>query len=261
MPSLSTADHRASPPRIRHSARLQRRARPRSSAISPRAAPARSRYIDDAGAYTYGELAERVNRCANALTALGLRPEERVLLCLLDTIDFPAVFLGAHQGGHRADRRRTRCSPTADYDYMLRDSRARALVVSAPLLAGVRAAARASIPHLRARHRVRRRAPSASADAHAFARRADGGGVAVVRAGRDDLRRRVLLALFVGLDRRAEGHGARALEPRSRPPSSTRSPCSAFARTTSSSRRRSSSSPTASATRSRFRSRSARRRC
>ena len=34
-----------------------------------------------------------------------------------------------------------------------------------------------------------------------------------VRAGGDDLRRRLLLALFVGLDRRAEGHRARALEP------------------------------------------------
>ncbi len=48
---------------------------------------------------TYGELAERVDRAANALRALGLEPEQRVLLCLLDTIDFPAAFLGAIKAG------------------------------------------------------------------------------------------------------------------------------------------------------------------
>src|SRR5262249_2686187 len=90
-------------------------------------------YIDDAGSYTYGELAERVNRCANALVGLGLRPEERVLIGLLDTIDFPAVFLGAIKPGIVPIPANTLLT-TADYDYMLRDSRARALVVSVPLL-------------------------------------------------------------------------------------------------------------------------------
>ena len=42
---------------------------------------------------------EPVNRCANALTRLGLHAEERVLLCQLDTIDFPSVFLGAIKAG------------------------------------------------------------------------------------------------------------------------------------------------------------------
>ena len=56
-------------------------------------------FIDDAGRYTYGELAERVNRAANALVGLGLEMEDRIMLCHLDTIDFPAVFLGAIQAG------------------------------------------------------------------------------------------------------------------------------------------------------------------
>ena len=90
-------------------------------------------YIDDAGTYTYGELAERVNRCANALTGLGLQPEQRVLLCQLDTIDFPATFLGAIKAGIVPIAANTLLT-TNDYDYMLRDSRARALIVSAPLL-------------------------------------------------------------------------------------------------------------------------------
>jgi benzoate-CoA ligase len=98
-------------------------------------------YHDDRGAYSYGELAERVDRAANALRALGLEPEQRVLLCLLDSIDFPTLFLGAIKAGIVPIAANTLLT-TADYDFMLRDSRARALVVSdalydrvAPILA------------------------------------------------------------------------------------------------------------------------------
>ncbi len=98
-------------------------------------------FRDDRGALTYAELAERVDRAANALRALGLEPEQRVLLCLLDTIDFPTLFLGAIKAGIVPIAVNTLLT-TADYDFMLRDSRARALVVSdalydrfAPILA------------------------------------------------------------------------------------------------------------------------------
>ncbi|HKD35905.1 MAG TPA: AMP-binding protein, partial [Pirellulales bacterium] len=89
--------------------------------------------IDDAGIYTYGQLAERVDRAANALRALGIEPEQRILLCLLDTIDFPTVFLGAIKAGIVPIPVNTVMTP-ADYDFMLRDSRARALIVSDVLL-------------------------------------------------------------------------------------------------------------------------------
>jgi len=96
---------------------------------------------DDRGGYTYAELAERIDRAANALRALGLEPEHRILLCLVDTIDFPAVFLGAIKAGIVPIPVNTLLT-TADYDFMLRDSRARALIVSdvlydrfAPILA------------------------------------------------------------------------------------------------------------------------------
>lgn len=46
-------------------------------------------YIDDAGTLTYGALAQRAGRVAAALRASGVRREERVFLCLLDTVDFP----------------------------------------------------------------------------------------------------------------------------------------------------------------------------
>jgi benzoate-CoA ligase len=86
-------------------------------------------YIDDGGRYSYGELAARVNRFANALGALDVRREERVLLCLLDTIDFPTCFLGAIRAGVVPIATNTLLT-AADYQYMLRDSRATTLVVS-----------------------------------------------------------------------------------------------------------------------------------
>lgn len=90
-------------------------------------------FIDDAGTYTYRQLAERVDRAANAFRALGIEPEQRVLLCLLDTIDFPTAFLGAIKAGIVPVPVNTVMTP-ADYDFMLRDSRARALIVSDILL-------------------------------------------------------------------------------------------------------------------------------
>lgn len=90
-------------------------------------------FIDDRGATTYGELAVRARRFARAMTGLGVRQEERVLLCLHDTIDFPTAFLGSMLGGVVPIAANTLLT-THDYEYMLRDSRARALVVSAPLL-------------------------------------------------------------------------------------------------------------------------------
>ena len=89
-------------------------------------------FIDTTGRYTYGELAERVNRAGNALRALGAGMETRVLLCMLDGIDFPAVFWGAIKAG---------CVPvpintlltSGDYAHLLRDSRARIVVVSEAL--------------------------------------------------------------------------------------------------------------------------------
>ena len=84
--------------------------------------PEKIAYIDDYGAYTYAELARRVNRCANALTGLGLALEARVLLCLTDTVDFPSVFLGAIKAGIVPVAGNTSLT-SGEYDFMLRDSR------------------------------------------------------------------------------------------------------------------------------------------
>ena len=130
MVGLSTADQRVSPPRIdiprdynaAHDLIERNLQAGRASKVA---------YIDDRGSTTYAELAERVNRCSNALIGLGLEPEQRVLLCVLDTIDFPTAFLGSIKAGIVPIAANTLLT-TADYEYMLRDSRAHALIVSVP---------------------------------------------------------------------------------------------------------------------------------
>ena len=90
-------------------------------------------YIDDAGQYSFSELAERVNRFGSALLAKGLRMEDRVLIAMHDSIDWPVAFLGAIKAGIVPIAVNTLLTPT-DYEYMLSDSRAKALLVSEPLL-------------------------------------------------------------------------------------------------------------------------------
>jgi benzoate-CoA ligase len=90
-------------------------------------------YIDEAGSYSYSELAERVDRCANALVREGVRPGDRIVICLLDTIDFPSCFLGAIKVGIVPIPINT-LFQAADYAYILRDSEPKAAVVSDSLL-------------------------------------------------------------------------------------------------------------------------------
>jgi benzoate-CoA ligase len=101
---------------------------------------AKTAIIDDQGSYSYAELAQRVSRFANAARRLGLEPEQRVLLCLHDGIDFPTAFLGSIKAGIVPVAVNTQLGPD-EFAFMLADSRARAVVVSAPVLPAVKAAA------------------------------------------------------------------------------------------------------------------------
>jgi len=86
-------------------------------------------YIDARGQWTYGQLADRVARFGAALRGLGVRREERVLLALTDTIDWPTAFLGCLKSGIVAVPVNTLLTED-DYAFMLADSRAKCLVVS-----------------------------------------------------------------------------------------------------------------------------------
>ncbi len=129
---LSTADHSVSPPRID----IPRDYNAAEDLIERNLAAGRAgktAYIDDTATVTYGELAQRVNRFASALAALGLESEQRVLFAMLDTIDWPTAFLGAIKAGVVPVAANTLLT-TRDYEYMLNDSRARVLFVSEALL-------------------------------------------------------------------------------------------------------------------------------
>src|SRR5262245_11618623 len=89
-------------------------------------------YIDQRQSWTYGQLRQRAEQFALVLEQLQVRPEERVLICLTDTIDWPTVFLGTLYAGRVAVPVNTLMTED-DYRYMLEDSRARVLVVSQEL--------------------------------------------------------------------------------------------------------------------------------
>jgi len=128
---LSKVDHSVSPPALE----IPQKYNAAHDLIERNLAAGRAAkvaYIDDAGRCTFGELAERVNRAANALTGLGLGIDDRLMLCHLDTVDWAAVFLGAIKAGIVPIAVNTLLT-SADYEFMLNDSRAKALVVSEQL--------------------------------------------------------------------------------------------------------------------------------
>ncbi|MBV9259964.1 MAG: benzoate-CoA ligase family protein [Pseudolabrys sp.] len=89
-------------------------------------------YIDHRGSWTYGQLADRVERFGMVLRTLGVQREQRVLMCMTDTIDWPTAFLGCLKAGIIAVPVNTLLTES-DYEFMLSDSRAGALIVSEAL--------------------------------------------------------------------------------------------------------------------------------
>jgi len=130
--ALSSADHSVSPPRVtiprEYNAAVDLIERNLQAGRGGKVA-----FHDDAGSLTYAQLAERINRFGSGLQAAGLRMEERILLAMHDTCDWPVAFLGAIRAGIVPIAVNTLLT-TKDYEYMLSDSRAKALVVSEALL-------------------------------------------------------------------------------------------------------------------------------
>jgi benzoate-CoA ligase len=129
---LSKADHSVSPPRVD----IPREYNAAEDLIERNLAAGRAEktaYLDDAGSTSYGELARRINRFASALATLGVDMEQRVMLAMLDTVDWPTAFLGAIRAGVVPVAANTLLT-TKDYAFMLEDSRARVLFVSEALL-------------------------------------------------------------------------------------------------------------------------------
>src|SRR5688572_29007452 len=129
---LSHADHTSSPPRVEipRDYNAAHDLLQRNAARSDKVA-----FIDaTTGAQlTYGALAAQAHQFASALRQSGFTPETRVMLAMLDTLEWPVVFLGCILAGVVPIAANTLLT-TRDFEFMLRDSRARALFVSQPLL-------------------------------------------------------------------------------------------------------------------------------
>jgi benzoate-CoA ligase len=146
VPSFSDIDLSVSPPRVE----LPRDYNAAHDLLERQVAAGRGdrlAVIDDEGSYTYRDVLDRTLRAAGALAGLGVLPEQRVALCMLDSVDFVATFLGAIALGAVPVPLNTLLTAD-DYGYLVRDMRASALIASdallgklGPAIASVRAVA------------------------------------------------------------------------------------------------------------------------
>src|SRR3954452_24191536 len=105
-------------------------------------------FADPDRALSYGALQARTAQFARGLKSLGLRQENRLALVLYDTVDFPVAFWGAVRAGIVAVPVNTLLT-AEQYAYVLSDSRAAAVVVTAALAKTI-LSIRHRLPHLRA---------------------------------------------------------------------------------------------------------------
>ena len=89
-------------------------------------------FQDPSRSLTYDGLADATRRFAGAVREAGVARERRVALLMLDTVDFPIAFWGAIRAGVVPVPINTLLTHET-VGYILADSRADALVISAPL--------------------------------------------------------------------------------------------------------------------------------
>lgn len=128
-------------------------------------ASARLAFQDPWRSLTYGELVDATRRFAGALTRAGVGRERRVVMLLQDTIDFPIAFWGAMRAGAVPVPINTLLTPEV-VGYILADSRAEAVVISAELMAA--------------------HAPALAAVPTVIVSEADGGGLSCLASGDPD---------------------------------------------------------------------------
>lgn len=91
--------------------------------------------------YSFSAIYERMNRVANLIESLGLKPGDRIMMSVIDGPDFPAIFLGTIRMGAVSVAINTYLKP-ADYQYYINDCGAKALFIDhslVPLVEGIKA--------------------------------------------------------------------------------------------------------------------------
>ena len=90
-------------------------------------------FIDANGQYTFNQVAEKASQFSNGIQKLGLKKESRLILVMLDSIEFVSCFLGAIKAGVIPVPLNTRLTPR-DYSYIISDTNAVGIVVSDSLI-------------------------------------------------------------------------------------------------------------------------------
>jgi benzoate-CoA ligase family protein len=83
--------------------------------------------------YTYADVQKMANRVGNVLAKLGVEMEDRVLIVLPDSVEFVAAWFGIAKVGAVITMVNT-ILPTADYEYYLDYTRAKAAIVHASVM-------------------------------------------------------------------------------------------------------------------------------
>jgi len=82
---------------------------------------------------TYNELFIKVKTFAQSIRNIDINPNDRVLVCMDDSINYPIVFLGLIWAGVIPICINTML-PVKDYQYMIKDSEAKAIIISSHLI-------------------------------------------------------------------------------------------------------------------------------
>lgn len=93
-------------------------------------------FIDHARTVTYSELLDAVVRVGPMLSRLGVEPENRIAMIMLDTVEFPILFWGAIRAGIVPVLLNTLLT-VDQYRYLFTDSRIKVAFVSSELLSAV----------------------------------------------------------------------------------------------------------------------------
>ena len=163
-------------------------------------------FVDPVRELTYGELQTATYRFADAMRTLGLRQESRIVLLLLDTVEFPIVFWGAIRAGIVPIPLSNQLA-TAQYAYILDDCRAEVILISGPLLQIIEPVL-ADLDVSEERHRRRRGRPRSAPLRPAMLSRMFWRRAARPVRFPDRFGRGRVLALFIGFDRRSQGREA-----------------------------------------------------
>ena len=94
--------------------------------------PEKIAFIDNDNSITYKELFDKIKAFSYSIKKHQIKENDRIILCMHDSIEYPIVFLGLIWAGIIPICINTML-PQKDYEYMLEDSEAKAVITSSNL--------------------------------------------------------------------------------------------------------------------------------